>query len=1597
MIMKAQNILKVWVVALSLLLEGSILLGDNPVSFEFSKNSGENHSSNSASSDQFTPGLNYRYFHGDWKKLPDFDKLNPVAIGVINNFDIRNRLQNDHFAFQFQGFINIERRGDYEFYLKSDDGSRLLIDDNVIVDNDYTHSVREQKGSVELKAGFHAIEVQYFERKGREELEVRYDGPGIKKKKIPDEVLFMQQINGYPMPWQNQDIGRVSIEGSASYVNGYFIVKASGSDVWGDDDEFHYVYWLLEGNIEIIARVHSITKTDDWAKSGIMIRESLKDDSKHAFMMVTPDEGTAFQRRIKNGKNSYHSGSSGSVPIWLKLVRIGDTFAGYKSKDSLNWVRVGSEEIGMTAEVHGGIALTSHDDRKLCTSAVKVHFSGAYYDFELTPENDVLPANGKSTVIVRSSPLHDFTNTIVATGTPVTVSANSGEIISEDQNSEIPGIQVTTGDSGQIRFEYQAGSEPGVATISAESAFGDASGQTSVELLGENIQLVSTKSAVTTLSQGQKDIPVSLIIRNEGVMTSHIKSADLIISAVSAITDRNHFHIQRTDTLSKIAPDQTAELTFIVSAQPDADTVGYTIDGQLSTEIDLYRNCLHKHQWQVESPPALQIKSIDAFAEEIFLGQDGLIVTMEIINNGMATADSIDAALSFWHRDVDISNEYEVMANNENARLLDGHSSATLMFHVDVSTTATLDTISIRGKFSGVDVNSGIRYGSAELTGDKWHVRRAEGILFQAIDVSNKYAISGRQEPWTIRTHVQNVSGVDLELDSVRAEFHIFNENVTDEYNITYPDTFLGSGTTAFNNDEQDSLEIHVNGFGMSAGLLEITVSVYCKAREFQFIVDDSSPRGLGYIFVYGPPELQIATEIDSCYNITDEGDGIVNLNQQFAVKVVVRNIGDEDLSDVGISVLSVGKCIPESDTSRIIPSILKNRSASVFYKYRAKASLVPSVEFFNIRIDSAAGSKSGEPARVNPLSDMSARVTIFHPAELYVSADSLIESTAGKIFHVSTTVINPSGNARCDSSGEVTIELPKGYFIRGENLTKRFIPNETLSWHVRAPSKAADTDSILIYISRRPYDVNTLEHAAIGRDSAFIKVRTLEAFVNIENIAIIAPAGATDDTLSTSQTFYISAAITHQMTENIQAELIAPQGYSIQNLETAGGDTILCTWTLASPEFADIQPQSFVLQAAGNLVDDTTKIVAKPDSSIQVLTVNRASLTVEAQITEPQKAVDGHIQPDMEFSIRGCVKNNGDAAINANGSLRLDIEDDVNFQIISSDVVPLTTDSVTWRVRTSAELPQDNWVLKVGIHDIPEDVNTNSAAFVEKDYKDIPVTSASGGVGRLEFMVKKIPDIAPTSIIAGETKMLLGIACTNLSADSDIPILLKSIRFDTYGGEGDLIYPFQLMSRIRILDSQHRSLAESSDIYANPVRIEFIKPDTIRAQQTDSLYFEVDFHENLNKRFYIHIRDSSYISATSIVDVYTVNAPGNSHGLLDISSHCPVIIERDLEKSFRCYPNPFGSSSRRTTNFVYYLDRNTAVELKIFTLLGELVWETSFQKDEPQSQKGLHAQNDIQWDARNMHGREVLNGVYIAYIRTAEGKSATAKVAVLK
>ena len=139
------------------------------------------------------PGVAYTYYEGIFKSTADVLKAKPVKEGTFRNFSIKEAAADDHFGYQFRSLINIPEKGVYKFHIYSDDGARLFIDGQEVIDNDGSHSAGEATGKVALEKGFHEICVIYFEDYMGQALEIGITGKNLPKQVLPDGMLFLPE------------------------------------------------------------------------------------------------------------------------------------------------------------------------------------------------------------------------------------------------------------------------------------------------------------------------------------------------------------------------------------------------------------------------------------------------------------------------------------------------------------------------------------------------------------------------------------------------------------------------------------------------------------------------------------------------------------------------------------------------------------------------------------------------------------------------------------------------------------------------------------------------------------------------------------------------------------------------------------------------------------------------------------------------------------------------------------------------------------------------------------------------------------------------------------------------------------------------------------------------------------------------------------------------------------------------------------------------------------------------------------------------------------------------------------------------------------
>lgn len=157
--------------------------------------------------------MKYAYYEGTWDNLPDFDKLKPRATGTSAGFDLSLALRVPSMAMRFEGFLKIERDGEYRFHLTSDDGSKLLIDDKLVVANDGIHAPSTKNGVVKLTQGTHKFVAAVFNGDGGVELDVEIEGPGIGKQSASSFVFLTPEGNpAFKPPATGKDDGPLVVQ-----------------------------------------------------------------------------------------------------------------------------------------------------------------------------------------------------------------------------------------------------------------------------------------------------------------------------------------------------------------------------------------------------------------------------------------------------------------------------------------------------------------------------------------------------------------------------------------------------------------------------------------------------------------------------------------------------------------------------------------------------------------------------------------------------------------------------------------------------------------------------------------------------------------------------------------------------------------------------------------------------------------------------------------------------------------------------------------------------------------------------------------------------------------------------------------------------------------------------------------------------------------------------------------------------------------------------------------------------------------------------------------------------------------------------------------
>lgn len=160
-------------------------------------------------------------------------------------------------------------------------------------------------------------------------------------------------------------IGTFTPGGSGAYT-----LNGAGAGVGSTSDSFSYLKIETTGNVELISKVTSQQNTNNYATAGLMIRNSLDTTSPFAMVSVSPCNGTNFTARPQAGVTATRTlGPTTSLPLWLKIVKSGNTVSGFASSTGYsNWTLLGQTTLVTPETFFLGFAVASNADPMLSTA-----------------------------------------------------------------------------------------------------------------------------------------------------------------------------------------------------------------------------------------------------------------------------------------------------------------------------------------------------------------------------------------------------------------------------------------------------------------------------------------------------------------------------------------------------------------------------------------------------------------------------------------------------------------------------------------------------------------------------------------------------------------------------------------------------------------------------------------------------------------------------------------------------------------------------------------------------------------------------------------------------------------------------------------------------------------------------------------------------------------------------------------------------------------------------------------------------------------------------------------------------------------------------
>ena len=160
------------------------------------------------------------------------------------------------------------------------------------------------------------------------------------------------------------DIGAVKNHGFASYntKDQTYTIGGSGTNMWGDHDEFHFLWTTLQGDFILRAEVSFLgSGVNEHRKAGWIIKNDLAGNTPQVNAAVHGDGLTSLQYRKTTDGETDEVKSPDTMPQVIQLERRGGKFIMSTAQFGEELQVVELTDVSLDKEVYVGLYVCSHD------------------------------------------------------------------------------------------------------------------------------------------------------------------------------------------------------------------------------------------------------------------------------------------------------------------------------------------------------------------------------------------------------------------------------------------------------------------------------------------------------------------------------------------------------------------------------------------------------------------------------------------------------------------------------------------------------------------------------------------------------------------------------------------------------------------------------------------------------------------------------------------------------------------------------------------------------------------------------------------------------------------------------------------------------------------------------------------------------------------------------------------------------------------------------------------------------------------------------------------------------------------------------------